>query len=44
MSTMIKKIRCPYFELNDLERAYHDKKWVRFGWRKIGNKRDFVCL
>ncbi|MBQ6011265.1 MAG: DNA-3-methyladenine glycosylase I [Kiritimatiellae bacterium] len=24
---MIKKIRCPYFELNDLERAYHDKEW-----------------
>ena len=21
------KIRCPYFELNDLERAYHDKEW-----------------
>ena len=24
---MKKKIRCPYFELNDLERAYHDKEW-----------------
>ena len=23
----MKKIRCPYFELNDLERAYHDKEW-----------------
>ena len=21
------KIRCPYFELNDRERAYHDKEW-----------------
>ena len=21
------KIRCPYFELNDQERAYHDKEW-----------------
>ncbi len=21
------KIRYPYFELNDLERAYHDKEW-----------------
>ena len=26
---MKKKIRCPYFELNDLERAYHDKEWGR---------------
>ena len=26
-STMKKKIRCPYFELNDQERAYHDKEW-----------------
>ena len=24
---MRNKIRCPYFELNDLERAYHDKEW-----------------
>ena len=24
---MKKKIRCPYFELNDQERAYHDKEW-----------------
>ena len=24
---MKKKFRCPYFELNDLERAYHDKEW-----------------
>ena len=24
---MKKKICCPYFELNDLERAYHDKEW-----------------
>lgn len=23
----MKKIRCPYFELNDRERAYHDKDW-----------------
>ena len=23
----MKKIRCPYFELNDLERTYHDKEW-----------------
>ena len=23
----MKKIRCPYFELNDRERAYHDKEW-----------------
>ena len=23
----MKKVRCPYFELNDLERAYHDKEW-----------------
>ena len=23
----MKKIRCPYFELNDQERAYHDKEW-----------------
>ncbi len=23
----MKKISCPYFELNDLERAYHDKEW-----------------
>jgi len=23
----MKKIRCPYFELNDLARAYHDKEW-----------------
>jgi 3-methyladenine DNA glycosylase Tag len=21
------KVRCPYFELNDQERAYHDKEW-----------------
>ena len=21
------KVRCPYFELNDAERAYHDKEW-----------------
>ena len=26
-STMKKKVRCPYFELNDQERAYHDKEW-----------------
>ena len=25
----MKKIRCPYFELNDLERAYHDKAELR---------------
>ena len=24
---MAAKIRCPYFELNDQERAYHDKEW-----------------
>ena len=24
---MKQKIRCPYFELNDKERAYHDKEW-----------------
>ena len=24
---MKKKVRCPYFELNDQERAYHDKEW-----------------
>ena len=24
---MKKKIRCPYFELNGQERAYHDKEW-----------------
>ena len=24
---MKKIIRCPYFELNDQERAYHDKEW-----------------
>ena len=23
----MRKIRCPYFELNDRERAYHDKEW-----------------
>ena len=23
----MKRLRCPYFELNDLERAYHDKEW-----------------
>ncbi|MBR1870828.1 MAG: DNA-3-methyladenine glycosylase I [Kiritimatiellae bacterium] len=23
----MKKIRCPYFELNDRQRAYHDKEW-----------------
>ena len=23
----MKMIRCPYFELNELERAYHDKEW-----------------
>ena len=25
----MKKIRCPYFELNDLERACHDKAELR---------------
>ena len=24
---MAAKIRCPYFEINDQERAYHDKEW-----------------
>ena len=28
---MKKKIRCPYFELNDKERAYHDKELTRLG-------------
>ena len=25
----MKMMRCPYFELNDLERAYHDKAELR---------------
>ena len=23
----MKKVCCPYFELNDQQRAYHDKEW-----------------
>jgi hypothetical protein len=30
---MKKKIRCPYFELNDQERAYHDKEFGTHGRR-----------
>ena len=35
---MKKKIRCPYFELNDLERAYHDKAELRQAIRNAARR------